>query len=1023
MNRLLIPLLLLTPLALPAAETKISNDLITVAFDDTANTFSIADHGASGPFVVAGRLGGEVKQATVKPTTDPVFGEGRQLLVTLTDGSTSALELYPQLRFVLVRTNRNNPTASEIDLQQVVPATFTLNLAKPASALTTLGTGGLLPPAKNPGSYLFLSCADPATRDGVVAGFISQQRGSGVLFSSVKNDAVEITTRLDQGHLVLPPGQSTTLDTLAIGHFTDARLGCEQLADAIARQHQIQLRPKTAVYCSWYAEGPGHGRAGNPATTRELARFIADRKLADYGLGVIQLDDGWQDGPQRGGPATEFARVSPQLNYRDGIAPVAKEVTDAGLTFGLWWLPFGRNHQEPLYQDKQDWFFKWPDGKPLRQRSFGGSCLDATHPAVREHLETLASTIRSWGVKYYKMDGLSAGAGVDHVYINDGYKADRFGESLPPHDRSKTQIEAMRLGLQTIRKGAGNDVFFSGCCAVQNMRIYAGSIGLVDSMRVGPDFNHDGEGIRSGPLRGSRMYFLNGKVWWNDPDPTKVRTSNGSCEGDPSINGGVTLEQARLTSSWVSLSNQFYLISDWLPYLPEERIDILKRTMAGHHAITRPVDFFDNSLPNTWLVTDTASGVRRDVIGVFNFYNTPLKVSHTFEKLGLDPAKTYHAYDFWSNQPLADLGGSYQDTIPANSCRVIALRAVENRPLLLSTSSHVTQGMVDVSNETWATNTLSGISTVIANDPYELRIRVPDGWALDQANATAGSAKDRSAELTPGAVSSPGLARISFTRPTNGPVTWRVSFKPVAMPTGVSLTHLKAAQAEPSGPVTLTWLGSTPFYEISRDGTVIAAGHYGLSFTDPTPPTPQTVRYTVKPLGGPAGASAQASVSLTTKVLESGPTPPAPAIRLSGLKPLNTTTGWGSFQVGKAPGGGPLKLSNQVYPDGISLHANGEAVYACQPGWRRFVATVGLDDSQRTDPRASIVCKVIAIAADGSEKPLLKTPLLASGGICQWNIDQPLPPGTSRLRLLVEDGGDGIAADHTDWVNAGFLTE
>lgn len=776
MNRFLIPMLLAAPFAPAAENPSISNDSLVVCFEVASKRFSVFDKGAAKPFLVDGRFGGTASQATVQTAADPVFGSGQRLLVDLTDGSASALDLYPKMPFVLLRTIRKNSTAGEIDLQQIIPATFTLDLGKPVSALTTLGTGGLLAPDKNPGSYLFLTCADPATRDGVVAGFVSQDRGSGVVFSSVKGAAVEFSARLDHGHLFLPPGEAATLDTFAIGHFADARLGCEQLADAIARQHRIRLRPKSAVYCSWYAEGPGHGRAGNPATTRELARFIDDRKLADYGLGVIQLDDGWQDGPNLGGPATEFDRVNPKLAYRDGIAPVASDVTAAGLTFGLWWLPFGRNHQEPAYQNKQDWFVKCPDGKPLRQRSFGGTCLDSTHPAVREHLESLARTIRSWGVRYYKMDGLSVGAGVDHVYINDGYKDDRFGECLPLHDRRRTIIEAMRSGLQTIRQGAGEEVFFSGCCAVQNMRIYAGSIGLVDSMRVGPDFNHDGEGIRSGPLRGSRMYFLNGRVWWNDPDPTKVRTSNESCEGDPAINGGVTLDQARLTSSWVSLSNQFYLVSDWLPNLPAERLEILKRTMASHHATARPVDYFDHALANTWLVSDAASGVRRDVIGVFNFYNTPLQVSHAFGKLGLDPAKTYHAYDFWADQPLPDLKGSYQDTIPANACRVIALRAVEGRPVLLSTSSHVTQGMVEVANEKWAANTLSGASRVIGGDPYELRIRVPDGWTLERAGAVYSSSQ----QLPPLKVEAsrvPGLVRVRVQGPANGSIAWNVSFK------------------------------------------------------------------------------------------------------------------------------------------------------------------------------------------------------------------------------------------------------
>ena len=86
--------------------------------------------------------------------------------------------------------------------------------------------------------------------------------------------------------------------------------------------------------------------------------------------------------------------------------------------------------------------------------------------------------------------------------------------------------------------------------------------------------------------------------------------------------------------------------------------------------------------------------------------------------------------------------------------------------------------------------------------------------------------------------------------------------------------------------------------------------------------------------------------------------PPLPETSLAKLTVLKATSGWGSMQIGKEVGGTPLKLSGQTYTDGIGLHASGEAIYACQPEWKRFVAIVGLDDSQRTDPRASIVAKV-----------------------------------------------------------------
>nr|MCU0779575.1 alpha-galactosidase [Akkermansiaceae bacterium] len=527
-----------------AGAVSIRNIALEVRFDETAGQITVHSPPGAAPFAADGKLDGVVTRVTAGETNHPVFGAGQAIRLELADGSLTTLSLHADLPFLLVRKTQRNGADQAANFATVEPVTFQLRFEQPAAALRTMGTGGLLAPADNPGSYLFLACADPATRAGVVAGWVTQNKGSGSVFSPVDGDGVGLKARLEHGHLILPPGETVELDTFAIGWFADARLGLERFADAVAAAHAIKLRPKTAVYCSWYAEGPGHGGAGSDASTRGLARFVAESGLRDHGLGVIQIDDRWQDGPQIQGPASCFDRVNPKGPYPDGIAPVAAEVERHGLVFGLWWLPFGRNHMQPEFADRQDWFFKWPDGKPLRQKGFGGTCLDSSHPAVQQHLADLGRTIRSWGVKYYKMDGLNVGCGVDHCYINDGYKEDGFGKSRPPHNPALTQIEVMRKGLKTIREASGDEVFFSGCCANQNMRTYAGSIGLVDSMRVGPDFNHDGEGIRSGPLRGSWVYFLNGRVWWNDPDPTKVRTSNEPCDADNSARGAVTLEQA-----------------------------------------------------------------------------------------------------------------------------------------------------------------------------------------------------------------------------------------------------------------------------------------------------------------------------------------------------------------------------------------------------------------------------------------------------------------------------------------------
>jgi hypothetical protein len=352
-------------------------------------------------------------------------------------------------------------------------------------------------------------------------------------------------------------------------------------------------------------------------------------------------------------------------------------------------------------------------------------------------------------VTYYKMDGLWTGTATEHVYINDGYKDDNMSNVAPFYDPSKTQIEAYRDGLKLLRKSAGDDVFFSGCCVSQNMRSFGGAFGLVDAMRIGPDFDHDGQGIKTGPIRASRLYFLNGRVWWNDPDPTMVR-------------GSLPLPQAQLTTSFSALTGQFFLLSDWLPNLSADRLEILKRTMISHDAVARPVDYFDNDLAGIWHVE---SGDRH-VLGLFNWENQPQTLGATLAKAGLDPAKTYFAFDFWKNELLPDIKDSFSYELPATSCKVIAVRADEGRPVVLSTSRHVTQGMVDVAREKWSRRTLSGTSEVIANDPYELRIRVPAGWKLDKASAPA--------------TESDGLVRVQWQSAKTEKLDWKVSFRRVS---------------------------------------------------------------------------------------------------------------------------------------------------------------------------------------------------------------------------------------------------
>ena len=504
----------------------------------------------------------------------------------------------------------------------------------------------------------------------------------------------------------------------------------------------------------------------------ELAEFAA-RELKPYGFSFVQIDDKWQMGKRRNGPGKNFTTHDPQGPYAHGMEAVAARLGALGFTPGIWFMPFAGDHLDPYFRDHAEWFVKHSNGE-FYETKWGGTSLDMTELGAREHLRNVVKTIRSWGYRYFKMDGLWTGTATEQVYVNDGYVEDGIGDAVF-HNPDKTNIEAMRDGLKLVRQAARLDVFFSGCNLSQNMRSFSGSVGLVDSMRIGPDNGSDWPrdpngavvgSLLAGPLHGSRKYFLHGRVWWNDPDPIYVRAA-------------MPLSHARLIASWVAISGQFYLNSDWLPGLPADRLDIIRRTIPSHGLLPRPVDLFEHPIPRIWLLSGLSAPARRDVIALYNWDSEEKMIECPMDKIGLDGKRHYHAFDFWGNELLPPIQGTLHIAVPAQSCRILALRAASNQPQLLSTSRHVTQGIVDVVEERWdaSRSALLGWSKVVANDSYELRVIVPADpqvWKLKSAEV---SAEDQAAGVKVSSIKAePSLLRISVQSPASRELRWTLRF-------------------------------------------------------------------------------------------------------------------------------------------------------------------------------------------------------------------------------------------------------
>jgi len=735
-------------------EITIDNGLLSVRYNIKDGTFS-AQRG-NRQFIKQGRFPEGPDGVSAKVGTyENTLGACKAIELEFPSGRMYVLALYRNLPFVVFGVSVHSPSGQMIEV--LTPALFTIDLGKTPSDLRVLGCDGLTGGETNRTSYTFLAVAEPKTGEGVVCGWLTQKRASGIVLARVENGLVTIQPRAEYGKLRVPAGETAEGELAVIGYFDNALAGLEAYAEAIAKIHEVELPKIPSGYCTWYSRP--YGGASDEKHIAELAEFC-DKNLRKFGFEVLQIDDKWQISRR------DFTSHNPKGPYPAGMKPTAETIKAAGLTPGIWFIPFGWDHKRPIFEDHQDWFVHKEDGSVYNVR-WAGDCLDMTHPEARDFLEQVIRRItRQWGYKYIKIDGMWTGMAVKILYPQPTYRPDGLGDAIF-HDHGKTNIEAYRDGLKLVRKAAGQDVYILGCNIAQNMRTIGGSIGLVDGMRVGSDIGARWGGILKGATMGTRLYFFHNRVWHNDPDCLMLR--------EP-----LTLDQARSWGSWIGISGQLNMVSEWLPGLPADRLEVIKRSMPNHGLCGRPVDLFENDPAHIWHLTAGAGPQKRDVLGLFNWNDKePSSVTVEPAKLGIgDGAKcTYVGFDYWADNFVQPFNGVLKTDLQPSSCRVIAIRPLLERPVLVSTSRHVTQGIVDIVEENWNSRTgvLAGKSKVVGDDPYELRIFAPtESWKIDSA---ALARSDRKAGATTESRQTGRQIRVTINSGGNREISWEITFK------------------------------------------------------------------------------------------------------------------------------------------------------------------------------------------------------------------------------------------------------
>ncbi len=574
-----------------------------------------------------------------------------------------------------------------------------------------LGVDGLSDINKGADSHMFAAIAHPDGTNATIAGWLTQNRGSGSMHCRVDGGQLVLEARLNYGRLVLKPGERLTTDAWVFAAGINGPHGLEDYADRIAAEYKIKLPKAPSGYCSWYSAP--HGGASDERANAELAAY-ASKHLKAYGFDTILTDDQWQGpsvtkgGIMGSGPTGNFTRHDPKGPYPSGMKANAAKLAASGMRAGLWFMPFSWDPRDPLFSGHADWFVKKPDGSNY-EVLWAGWCVDMTRSDTRAFLaDTVKRITHDWGYRYLKPDAMWTGLAALCTYPGTQFVDDHFGDAVFT-DKYATNLDAYRAGIRTMRTAAAPGTYIAACNVAQNFRSMGGAIGLVDAMRIGPDTGANWSEILPNFHLGSRLYFFNHRVWHNDPDCLMLRSP-------------LTLQQARSFASWVAVTGSLNLVSEWLPGLPDDRIECIRRSMPNVGFAATPLDVFEHSPARLW---ELKRG-NRHVVALFNYDATkPQNFSVPVSRLGYPSSETtVYALDFWTQKVLIARGGELSVTLPPCGNNVLSLRQTTNHPQLLGTSRHITQQFVDLQSESFDSEkkVLTLVLDVIAGDSLSVTV-------------------------------------------------------------------------------------------------------------------------------------------------------------------------------------------------------------------------------------------------------------------------------------------------------------
>lgn len=430
--------------------------------------------------------------------------------------------------------------------------------------------------------------------------------------------------------------------------------------------------------------------------------------LKQYGADTIWVDWEWYHKDLSGDREDGVCAFSPDKNkYPNGLKYVADEIKKMGLVPALWIgytnepceSEYMKNNPEIVLTEAKCWCGKY--------------FYDFSHPKyLNDFLPKALQQVKDWGYQAVKYDTIP-----DALSMHERHHANMYNPMM-------TTKRAYREMIKKTRAFLGDDFYMLSCACIRDCDVLWGA-DVFDAARVGNDIFEWEEFMKEGIKKVMHFYPLHNIVLYNDPDNVILGEKYN------------TYNQAASRIYFVSMLGMPMTFGDVLSKLSNERVDLIRRCLPIMDI--HPMDVKEHVHDGRVLTINLNINMPYENYTVVDVFNLQEKKYYYEIRLGADlylDDDDYHIFDYTIGEYLGQINKKITLELEPCESRILCIRKKLNRPQIISTSRHITQGAAEISTLNWCEEKklLKFTADLIKDELYKIVLYVPQEFKIDKTN-------------------------------------------------------------------------------------------------------------------------------------------------------------------------------------------------------------------------------------------------------------------------------------------------